>query len=199
MHPLVEMVGGRVVNAILNNMLNKEGDDHKRREARVEETLRALNELERDLPAEQPPRVSQETPLEMPKVSAVTTEQTLAYQNREIVKTLLVLETHLGQGCRIMGEVCDCCVKHPLELEKLAEEGMTMSNVPVYEELYQFARKLDPMVQVDVLESGQVTEEDLLPLVLEARGYRKRVMELRGEGKAPDPVPKEQESENGSD
>ncbi|GAJ24879.1 unnamed protein product, partial [marine sediment metagenome] len=44
--------------------------------------------------------------------SKVTTEETIAYQKRELGKELLLLEKHLREGCRIpptTGEPCDCC------------------------------------------------------------------------------------------
>ena len=44
------------------------------------------------------------------KQPKVTTEETIAYQKREIGKELLLLEKHLQQRCKIAGKACDCCL-----------------------------------------------------------------------------------------
>lgn len=40
----------------------------------------------------------------------VTTDETIRYQKREIVKELILLESHLLQSCKIDGVACDCCL-----------------------------------------------------------------------------------------
>jgi hypothetical protein len=42
--------------------------------------------------------------------SGVSTADTIAYQNRELIKEMLLLEAHLQQGCKIGGVACDCCL-----------------------------------------------------------------------------------------
>ena len=86
------------------------------------------------------PVAVQATELPAGSVSSVTTEETIAYQNRELAKTLLVLETHLSQGCEIAGKVCDCCSpKHPMEMQKLAAgKGLSPDE---YEEIQSLRRQ----------------------------------------------------------
>ena len=43
-------------------------------------------------------------------MTKVTTEETVAYQKREMGKELLLLEKHLQQKCKIAGKACDCCL-----------------------------------------------------------------------------------------
>jgi hypothetical protein len=54
----------------------------------------------------------------------VTTEETVEYQKRELSKEILLLEKHLQQRCKIMGKACDCCEKHPIVIEALAQEAL---------------------------------------------------------------------------
>lgn len=110
--------------------------------------------------------------------SPVTTEQTLEYQNREMIKTLLVLEAHLAQKCKIAGQPCDCCSpKHPLELQKLAEEAVTMSEEPVYAHAHTLASEIMEKASVDVLMTG-ASDGDLPKMAKRARDLRKRLMTL---------------------
>jgi len=40
----------------------------------------------------------------------VTTDETIQYQKRQLVKELTLLEGHLQEGCAINGKACDCCL-----------------------------------------------------------------------------------------
>ena len=109
-------------------------------------------------------------------VSSVTTQETIAYQNRELSKVLLALETHLSQGCRIAGKACDCCSgRHPLELEKLSEEALSMTSNEVYHDIIQFAREVDQKANVAALNSRQYDSEYPI-LAIRARNLRKHIM-----------------------
>ena len=59
--------------------------------------------------------------------SSVTPQETLEYQVNEMVKQFNQIETHLSQGCQIMGKTCDCCLKHGLLLLGLAEETIPIA------------------------------------------------------------------------
>lgn len=115
----------------------------------------------------------------------VTTQQTIDYQNRELAKTLLALETHLSQGCRIDGMPCDCCSgRHPLELEKLSEEALSMNADPVYHRIIELANEIERKANVEAIRSGEYTDE-YPQLAVKARQLRKQVMgSLSAEEKA---------------
>jgi hypothetical protein len=57
----------------------------------------------------------------------VTSLETITYRRREIGKELLPLEKHSQQLCRIGGVACDCCEKHPITIEALAQETLGMT------------------------------------------------------------------------
>ena len=121
-----------------------------------------------------------EKPLEKPSPEEkVTTAQTVAYQNRELAKTLLSLETHLSQGCRIAGKPCDCCSgRHPLELEKLSEEATSMTSDPIYKEIIGFAREVEMKANESAIRSGAYDTE-YPKLAIRARGLRKKLVEQK--------------------
>lgn len=111
--------------------------------------------------------------------SEVTTDETVAYQNRELAKSLLVLERHLSQGCAIAtarGKIaCDCCSgRHPLELEKLSEEAQAMSAKPVYSQVIRFAREVEQKANVEAVRSGKYDTE-YREMAREARALRKEL------------------------
>jgi len=115
-------------------------------------------------------------------VSKVTSEETLAYQKREIAKELWQLEKHLAQGCRIPDKTgkripCDCCEKGSwiaglaYESIPIAERaGQTSS---VFDKIAQWSEDLTPMVTVAAVESEQY---DYKKLSGEASALRKELM-----------------------
>lgn len=105
----------------------------------------------------------------------VSTDETITYQNHELAKTLLVLEAHLAQGCRIAGKPCDCCSgRHPLELEKLSEEALSMVDKQVYRDIIEFAREVDQKANVAALRTRQY-DSDYPLLAVRARNMRKQL------------------------
>ena len=109
------------------------------------------------------------------RLSPVTTEETIEYQNRELSKVLLALETHLAQGCKIAGKPCDCCSgRHPLELEKLSEEALSMTDNAIYQDIIEFAHEVDQKANVAALESGEY-DDDYPLLSIRARDIRKQL------------------------
>lgn len=109
--------------------------------------------------------------------SKVTTEETIAYQRRELGKELLLLEAHLREGCRIpptTGKPCDCCSpKHTITIEALALETYGITGDPIYQELTKWAEKIERKTTIPEIESGRHNYgED----AVQARGYRKKLL-----------------------
>lgn len=104
-----------------------------------------------------------------PKVS---TEATIAHQNKEIRKHALLLEGHLQQKCKIGGIACDCCEKHPIIILGLAEEAIGMVDNPIYYQIMAWCQKVEPITTEAASASGQY--DDLYPqLAIELRDLRK--------------------------
>lgn len=108
-------------------------------------------------------------------ISKVTTEETVAYQKREMGKELLLLEKHLQQKCKIAGKACDCCEKHPLAIEALAQETLGITGDDIYHEVATWARNVMPVTTEEASRSGQYDEE-YPALAVTARDMRKRLM-----------------------
>jgi len=109
--------------------------------------------------------------------SGVTTEETIAYQKRELGKELLLLEKHLREGCRIpptTGEPCDCCSpKHTITIAALALETYGITGDPVYQELAKWAEGIAKKATIPEIESGKHNYGEN---AVEARGYRKKLL-----------------------
>lgn len=105
----------------------------------------------------------------------VTTDETIQYQKREIVKELTLLEGHLQEGCKINHKACDCCEKHPIKLEGLAQETAGMTSEPVFRELAKWTRSIAPVTSEAASASGKY-DEQYPKLAIEARNFRKTVM-----------------------
>jgi len=135
-----------------------------------------------DLPETELPALSVEqspapdpAPAPVSKPAGVTTEATIRYQKRELVKELILLEGHLQQGCKIGGEACDCCFKHPIKIEGLAQETAGMSPDPVYRELSDWVNEISPKTTADAAASGKY--DDQYPkMAVQAREFRKAIM-----------------------
>ncbi len=109
------------------------------------------------------------------KREGLTTKETVQYQRREIVKELSLLEGHLGQGCKINSKPCDCCEKHPIKIEGLAEEAKGMSADPVFRELAEWTRKIAPITTEAASASGRY-EKEYQDILIQAREFRKAIM-----------------------
>ena len=107
--------------------------------------------------------------------SKVTTDQTIAYQKREIAKELVLLEGHLQQGCKIGGEACDCCEKHPLKIEGLAQEAAGISTDRVFKDLAAWIHDIAPKTTEEASASGQY-DAQYPDLAIKARDFRKALM-----------------------
>jgi len=131
----------------------------------------------RELPAPNPTPAP--TPAPAParqtELRGLTTDQTVHYQRRELAKELILLEGHLQQGCKIGGRACDCCEKHPLKIEGLAQETAGMSTDPIYEELAGWISNIAPMTSWEASASGRYDDE-YPRLAMKAREFRKAIM-----------------------
>jgi len=107
--------------------------------------------------------------------SVISTEDTIRYQRREISKELLLLEKHLQQGCKIDGKACDCCEKHPITIEALAQESMGMVNDPVFKDVAKWSRSITSKTTQEAAASGDY-EDEYPRLAIKARELRKSVM-----------------------
>ncbi len=125
---------------------------------------------------EEPPELEVGSPTPTEKATyGVSDAETIAYQNRELGKALLLMELHLQQGCKINGIPCDCCTKHPMAIEALSEEALGMTGDPKYSDIISWTKKVTPMTTTDASTSGEYDE--IYPeLAQEARRFRKRIM-----------------------
>ena len=128
-----------------------------------------------DLPGRKPVSAKTAVPTMERRESTITTEETIAYQRREIGKQMMLLETHLQQRCRIDGKPCDCCEKHPIVMEGLAQETIGMTTDPIYPDIVDWARYLSPITTQTASESGQYSDQ-YPELAIRTRELRKRMM-----------------------
>jgi len=104
-----------------------------------------------------------------------TTDETIRYQKKEIVKQLVLLEGHLQQSCKIEGKACDCCTKHPITIEGLAEEAAGMTSAPIFKEVAEWAKSIGPITTQEASASGEY-DEKYPELAIKARNFRKALM-----------------------
>ena len=128
-----------------------------------------------------PPKiVPQEAPkvhLAEPPPSGLSTEATVAYENREIGKLLLRMERHYAQRLRVNGIPCDCgSSKHLLDLESLSEETIPMvTNPQVYYQVIEWIKKVGPTSTDEAAKSGHYDEEYPV-FARQARDFRKEII-----------------------
>lgn len=114
---------------------------------------------------------------QMPRrpTSGISTPELVHYQKRELCKSLLLLQKHLEQKCKVHGKACDCCEKHPMEIEGLAQETLGMTGDDIYHEIAEWTKRIEPITTEAASASGQY--DRLYPkLAGEARQFRKRIM-----------------------
>ncbi len=105
----------------------------------------------------------------------VSPEAMLDYQKRLIYGQLWLLQGHLTNGCRIDGEVCDCCSKHVLALEALTAETQPMDPAdPLWPEIAGFCNVILYKTEVAAVISGTYAAE-YPGMSAQVRGLRKRV------------------------
>jgi len=109
--------------------------------------------------------------------SELSTEETIAYQNRELAKNLIVLERHYAQKLRINGIPCDCgSGRHLLAIESLAEEAISMVDNPdVYYRLIEWVKVVGPKSTDAAAKSGKYDNE-YPTFSHQARDFRKEII-----------------------
>ena len=73
----------------------------------------------------------------------VSPEKVMAWQRQKVYQQLFLLQDHLNSGCRIDGDACDCCMKHALALEALAEEDSASQASVIRRLIRREAKKRD--------------------------------------------------------
>jgi len=109
--------------------------------------------------------------------SGSSTEETVAYQNREIGKLLLRMERHYAQRLRINGVPCDCgSQKHLLDLESLCEETIPMVDNPdIYYHIIDWTKEVAPKSTDEATRGGKYDIE--YPMFSrQARDFRKEII-----------------------
>jgi hypothetical protein len=146
--------------------------------------MRELAEILRSNPVSSTP-----VPAEKPKVevkpninttSAVTTQETVNYQNRELGKVLIQMERHAAQGFKIptaSGPTsCDCGTKHLPDLESLCEETIPMVSDPViYLKIMDWVKDISPKITPEANDGGLYTKE-YPGMAVQARDFRKQLL-----------------------
>jgi len=115
--------------------------------------------------------------LEPPPTNGVTTEETVAYENREIAKNLLSLEKHYAQKLRINGVACDCgSGRHLLAIEGGCENAISMVDNPdVYYRLLDWVKEVGPKSTDEAAKSGKYDNE-YPAFSRQARDFRKEII-----------------------
>ena len=106
----------------------------------------------------------------------VSQTDTIEHQRRELTKCLTLVEAHLRQGCIIAGKPCDCCAKHLLELEALAEETAGLSGEQMFLNIAHWARAEYHKVTPPAVAGGKYKGE-YLELAGQVRNFRKLIMQ----------------------
>ena len=109
--------------------------------------------------------------------SPVSTEETVAYQNREVAKLLLRMQRHYAQKMRIAGKPCDCgASNHLLDIEAMAEETIPMVDDPaIYYRIISWVQHCGPRSTEESAKSGRYDGE-YPAMAHEARDFRKELV-----------------------
>jgi len=110
-----------------------------------------------------------ETPATAPESHAVSTtprvsdKDTLLYQLDHLLSVLKQLETHLSEGCKIMGVSCDCCFKHALEARTYAMETISIAarmgkETLIYQDISDWVPHIEEIDTPEKVESGDYDE-----------------------------------------
>jgi len=138
--------------------------------SRTPDNKKRLEELQEILTGAEPKKATEQVAVEErpqrrvhlePRKSDVSTEETVAYQNREIVKVMRTMAKHCAQKFRIFNKPCDCGQRrHILEIEDLAEDTVQMVDNPnVYYRIIEVGKELEPKVTLNAIGSGRYDDE----------------------------------------
>ena len=107
------------------------------------------------------------------KKHSVSDDKQEEYTKHEALKNMTLLEQHLREGCRIMGEPCDCCEgKHLATIEGLADEGISFGINPIWEDVKAWTVERGDKVESiprnesadEAIKEGKVLAEELRQL-----------------------------------
>ena len=132
-------------------------------------------------PAEKPPEIepqaAQRVHLTEPQPGGLSTEETVAYENREIAKNLVQVEKHYAQKLRINGRPCDCGTgRHLLAIEGGCENAISMVDNPdIYYRVVEWAREVAPKSTDEAAKSG-LYDEEYPTFSCQARDFRKEII-----------------------
>jgi len=152
------------------------GAQAKPAEAPPENPPEEIPEEYEDLKGYLEPR-RQKVHLEPPSATGVSTEETVAYENRELAKNLIVLEKHYAQKLTIAGKKCDCGAgRHLLAIESLAEEAISMVDNPDgYYRLLDWVKEVSPKSTDQAAKSG-LYDNDYPVFSRQCRDFRKELV-----------------------
>jgi len=93
----------------------------------------------------------------------VSDRNTLLYQMDHLVAILTQLETHLSEGCKIMGVPCDCCGKHSLQARTYAIETISIAarmgrETSIYQDIASWAPLIEEIDTPEKVMSGEYDE-----------------------------------------
>ncbi|MBA7584095.1 hypothetical protein ES708_26048 [subsurface metagenome] len=132
-------------------------------------------------PAEKPPEIepqaAQRVHLTEPQPGGLSTEETVAYENREIAKNLVQVEKHYAQKLRINGIPCDCGTgRHLLAIEGGCENAISMVDNPdVYYRIIEWCKEVGPKSTDESAKSG-LYDEEYPTFSHQARDFRKEII-----------------------
>lgn len=136
----------------------------------------SLDELMKEASLDTSPQEVTTVAPQQAKNAGVSTEETVRHQKREMAKEMLLLEAHLVQKCKIKNVACDCCKKHPIMLEALANETIGITGDDSYREIADWAKEVAPITTAEASASGQY-DEQYPELARQLREMRKKVMQ----------------------
>ncbi len=143
---------------------------------RVQGYPETVPEPEQVAPKTEPARTSPGIPGMGSLSKGVSTEATVAHQNKEIRAEMILLEKHLLQKFKIKEngvlKACDCGEKHVTTLLALAYETRGMSASEIYSEIIDWCQKVSPMTTIEASASGQY-DAKYPDLAIELRNLRK--------------------------
>jgi len=159
--------------------------DNKKALKDLQEILGESHAEPAEVPPEETPEEAKEGYLEprrqkvhLPEAkSELSTEETVAYENREIAKNLLSLEKHYAQKLRINGVACDCgSGRHLLAIEGGCENAISMVDNPdVYYRLLDWVKEVGPKSTDEAAKSGKYDNE-YPAFSRQARDFRKEII-----------------------
>lgn len=131
--------------------------------------------------AKKPPEIKPQEALRVhlaePQPGGLSTEQTVAYENREIAKNLVQVEKHYAQRLRIAGIPCDCGTgRHLLAIEGACENVISMVDNPdIYYRVIEWTREVAPKSTDEAAKSGKYDNE-YPTFSRQARDFRKEII-----------------------